>query len=82
MTGETRPEPGKAAGRAAEVGSGAGQAADEDRAAGVRRSRRPRRASLPAPEGSDPEPYDPPLERRSEGENDARLLGDRPPHWG
>ena len=44
--------------------------------------RRSRRASLPAPAGSDPEPYDPPVERRSAAENDARLLGDRPPHWG
>lgn len=48
----------------------------------TRRGRASRRASLPAPQGSDPEPYDPPVERRSEAENDARLLGDRPPHWG
>ncbi|MFT4232026.1 MAG: hypothetical protein QM606_04510 [Leucobacter sp.] len=45
------------------------------------RTRRPRRASLPAPAGSDPDPYDPPQAPRTEGENDARLLGDRPPHW-
>ena len=44
--------------------------------------RKPRRASLPAPEGSDPEPYDPPVEERPESENDARLRADRPPHWG
>lgn len=44
--------------------------------------RKPRRASLPAPEGSDPEPYDPPAEKRPESENDARLRTDRPPHWG
>jgi hypothetical protein len=43
--------------------------------------RRPRRASLPAPEGSDPNPHDPPTERRPDGENDARLRADRPPHW-
>lgn len=40
-----------------------------------------RRASLPAPAGSDPSPYDPPLEPRSQGENDDRLKADRPPHW-
>lgn len=51
-------------------------------AVGERVVRRRRRATLPAPEGSDPAPYDPPAERRSEHENDARLLGDRPPHWG
>jgi hypothetical protein len=44
--------------------------------------RGPRRASTPAPAGSDPEPLDPPTEPRSERENDERLLGDRPPHWG
>ncbi|MFV0433354.1 MAG: hypothetical protein ACK5LO_05175 [Leucobacter sp.] len=44
--------------------------------------RRPRRASLPAPAGSDPAPHDPPTERRSERENDERLRADRPPHWG
>lgn len=44
--------------------------------------RAPRRATLPAPAGSDPAPYDPPLEPRRESENDDRLQGDRPPHWG
>lgn len=45
-------------------------------------TRVPRRASLPAPEGSDPEPFDPPTEARPETENDARLREDKPPHWG
>lgn len=44
-------------------------------------SRRSRRASRPGPVGSDPEPHDPPLEARSDGENDERLRADRPPHW-
>lgn len=43
--------------------------------------RRRRRASLPAPAGSDPHPYDPPLEPREDGENDERLRIDKPPHW-
>lgn len=44
--------------------------------------RRRRRASRPAPPGSDPAPYDPPTEPRASGENDDRLKSDRPPHWG
>lgn len=44
--------------------------------------RRPRRATLAAPIGSDPEPHDPPLEPRNNNENDDRLNADRPPHWG
>ncbi|QBE49514.1 hypothetical protein [Leucobacter triazinivorans] len=56
-----------------------GQSADERPGAA---SRRRRRVTRPAPAGSDPEPADPPLERRSESENDARLRADRPPHWG
>lgn len=44
--------------------------------------RKPRRASLPAAEGTDPEPYDPPAEPRGATENDDRLKADRPPHWG
>ncbi|RGE18976.1 hypothetical protein [Leucobacter sp. wl10] len=48
----------------------------------ARTVRRPRRATLPAPEGSDPEPRDPPAEQRGSDENDARLREDRPPHWG
>ncbi len=57
-------------------------ARDQGRERSERATRRPRRASLPAPEGSDPEPYDPPAEERAETENDARLRADRPPHWG
>lgn len=53
---------------------------DEERAAPQGRRVR-RRASLPAPEGSDPAPHDPPVERRREEENDERLLKDVPPHW-
>ncbi len=53
--------------------------ADSDEQAENRR--RPRRATRPAPEGSDPEPYDPPTEPRVDGENDARLREDKPPHW-
>lgn len=44
--------------------------------------RQPRRASLPAPAGSDPKPSDPPQELRPEAENDDRLTADKPPHWG
>lgn len=44
--------------------------------------RRRRRASLPAPEGSDPVPEDPARGPRRDDENDARLREDRPPHWG
>jgi hypothetical protein len=48
----------------------------------VRRStRKRRRVTQPAPEGSDPHPFDPPSEPRSAGENDDRLKADRPPHW-
>lgn len=43
--------------------------------------RRPRRASLPAPPGSDTTPEAPVTETRAEGENDERLQRDRPPHW-
>lgn len=60
----------------------ASSASDEPGAPADAAVKRRRRASRPAPEGSDPEPYDPPTEQRSERENDARLLGDRPPHWG
>lgn len=48
----------------------------------VANGRRPRRAIRPAPEGTDPEPYDPPSAPRSESENDQRLRDDKPPHWG
>ncbi|MBC9928500.1 MULTISPECIES: hypothetical protein [unclassified Leucobacter] len=80
------------------------QHADQDPPA----PRRSRRASRPAPEGTDPHPGDHPLDsaaaedqpegwgdgagtkRRSAAkgadqggaENDARLIGDKPPHWG
>ena len=54
---------------------------DEDRASALRPRAR-RRASLPAPEGSDPSPYDPPTAARPERENDERLKAERPPHWG
>lgn len=59
-----------------------GEQEEPDREQLERAPRRRRRASLPAPAGSDPEPYDPPVEQRDEAENDARLRGDRPPHWG
>lgn len=39
-----------------------------------------RRAQAPAPEGTDPHPEAEP-ERHSEGDNDERLLGDKPPHY-
>lgn len=44
----------------------------------VRRSRRVTTQPVP---GSDPSPAPEPP-RHDRGENDARLLGDRPPHWG
>ena len=50
-----------------------------DTSAGTRRRRRVTQA---APEGSDPHPFDPPTAARAEGENDDRLRADRPPHWG
>lgn len=48
----------------------------------LRRSKRHRRVTQAAPEGSDPHPYDPPNSPRPSGENDERLRADRPPHWG
>ncbi|KQO63402.1 hypothetical protein ASF23_03825 [Curtobacterium sp. Leaf261] len=44
----------------------------------ARRSRRVTTAPVP---GSDPHPAPEP-ERHGDGENDARLRGDVPPHWG
>lgn len=55
-----------------------------------------RRAVRPAVEGSDPHPAESKMTERAkedrpeprgdalpqESENDARLLGDKPPHWG
>lgn len=73
MDGDSADRPGEAARARAEDVAGAGERADR---------RRPRRASTPAPAGSDPSPDDPTLEPRSAVENDERLLGDRPPHWG
>lgn len=57
----------------------AGRSRETERSAVDRR--RPRRASTPAPAGSDPSPEDPTLEPRSASENDDRLRQDRPPHW-
>lgn len=54
----------------------------EERPHEAKGRRRPRRASLPAPVGSDPAPEDPALDPRRDDENDARLREDRPPHWG
>jgi len=39
-----------------------------------------RRAQVPAPEGTDPHPETEP-ERHSEGDNDERLIGEKPPHY-
>jgi hypothetical protein len=39
------------------------------------------RVTTPAPEGSDPAPAPEPA-RSSGDENDERLKGDVPPHWG
>jgi len=44
------------------------------------RRRRRRRVSTPPPPGSDPEPLEEP-DRHAEGENDARLRADKPPHY-
>lgn len=58
--------------------------------------KKPRRAVRPAVEGSDPRPATSPITERAaedlpegrgdsqpqERENEARLLGDKPPHWG
>lgn len=54
-----------------------------EHAVGAKQDRRARRrASLPAPAGTDPAPHDPPVEPRAERENDSRLQADKPPHWG
>lgn len=65
----------------AECGEHASDESDQEQS-DIVKPRRRRRASLPAPPGSDPEPYDPPVEPRGEAENDERLRADRPPHWG
>ena len=39
-----------------------------------------RRAQSPAPEGTDPQPEREP-ERHQDGDNDERLLGEKPPHY-
>lgn len=89
------------AGSAASGEGSAGSAASGEGSAGEgsRRRRGPRRATLPAPAGTDPRPAEHPLTSRAAedrpegwgeageraepaGENDARLLQDRPPHWG
>lgn len=44
------------------------------------RRRRHRRATTPPPVGSDPTPIEEP-DRHPEGENDARLRADVPPHY-
>jgi len=46
----------------------------------ARRSKR-RRVTTPPPAGSDPHPTAEP-ERHASHENDERLKGDKPPHWG
>ncbi|GHD79371.1 hypothetical protein CLV85_0941 [Salinibacterium amurskyense] len=40
-----------------------------------------RRVTTPPPAGSDPHPTGEP-ERHQNNENDERLKGDKPPHWG
>ncbi len=60
-------------------GSPMHEADSSDRRSAVRKHRRVVR---PAVEGSDPTPLNPPMEPRSERENDERLKGDKPPHWG
>jgi len=45
-----------------------------------RRPRRHRRVTTEPPPGSDPEPLEEP-DRHAEGENDARLREDVPPHY-
>lgn len=47
-----------------------------------KRAVRIRRATLPAPPGTDASPEDPITAQRESGENDERLAGDKPPHWG
>jgi len=52
-------------------------------AEGERRSKptKRRRVTTTPPEGSDPHPVSEP-ERHRDNENDERLKGDKPPHWG
>lgn len=45
------------------------------------RERKRRRVTTAPPEGSDPHPTGEP-ERHPVNENDERLKGDKPPHWG
>lgn len=45
------------------------------------RDRKRRRVTTAPPEGSDPHPTGEP-ERHPVNENDERLKGDKPPHWG
>lgn len=45
------------------------------------RPRHRRRVTTDAPEGSDPAPAPEPA-RHASTENDERLKGDKPPHWG
>lgn len=56
-----------------------GRQQPDDRTGGTARPRR-RVTTQPVP-GSDPTPAPEPA-RHATGENDARLLGERPPHWG
>ncbi|WP_339619510.1 hypothetical protein [uncultured Salinibacterium sp.] len=61
----------------AQRADGGGSADAEPR---QKRSKR-RRVTTAAPTGSDPHPQAEP-ERHSNNENDERLKGDKPPHWG
>jgi hypothetical protein len=45
------------------------------------RGRKRRRVTTASPTGSDPYPTSEP-ERHQVNENDERLKGDKPPHWG
>ncbi|GAB2569242.1 hypothetical protein [Leucobacter ruminantium] len=85
--------------RGTDMPAGSAAAGEGSAGEGSRRRRGPRRATLPAPAGTDPRPAEHPLTSRAAedrpegwgeageraepaGENDARLLQDRPPHWG
>ncbi len=80
--GSGDPADGLAGGRA-DAGAGgraAAHAQPGERSSTLRARRRRRVTTDPVP-GSDPHPQ--PEERRhSVGENDERLKGDKPPHWG
>lgn len=75
MTGDDQPSPAESVSAAED----ADRPATPTRRAGVRIRRR---ASLPAPPGTDASPEDPVTSQRERGENDDRLAADKPPHWG